>query len=153
MRPILKINYKLTALELLHQFKKGASHFALVYKNQYTLLGFITLDNLLHVLIGRIKDEFHKTQEDWVKQADGTITTKGDCSIYSLEQALECSMLLDSTEEHFRTLYGLIVHRNGVIPRVGDIIYFNEFDALIEKVEGQYLERIKITPKTPSSNF
>ena len=99
IRPILKVSYKLPAMNLLRKFKTGMPHFALVYKNKNTLLGFVTLDNLLQVLIGRIKDEFHKTHEDWIKNSDGTITTKGDCSIYALERALDCEITLSSEEE------------------------------------------------------
>ncbi len=91
--PVIKVAHNLPAMDLLRKFKTGMSHFALIYKFKSNLLGFVTLDNLLHVLIGRIKDEFHKTQVDWVKHADGTITAKGDCSIYSLERALIATLL------------------------------------------------------------
>lgn len=152
LRPILKVSHRLTAIELLRQFKKGGSHFALIYKNKHTVLGFITLDNLLHVLIGKIKDEFHKTQEDWVKNADGTLSTIGDCSLYSLEKALDTTITLHNNEKNLSTLYGLLISRCGVIPKVGDIISINEFDALIEQVEGQYLKLIKIIPKVSKNN-
>ncbi|BCA94986.1 hypothetical protein TUM19329_13470 [Legionella antarctica] len=77
IRPVLKISHKLPAMDLLRKFQEGMPHFALVYKSKDSLLGFITLDNLLHILIERIKDEFHKTHDDWVKNSDGSFTTKG----------------------------------------------------------------------------
>src|SRR3989338_11618827 len=77
IRPVLKVSRHLPALELLRKFREGMPHFALVYSGSENLIGFITLDNLLHVLIGRIKDEFHKTQDDWVANPDGSLTVKG----------------------------------------------------------------------------
>lgn len=89
IRPVLKVSPKTPAIDLLQKFRKGMSHFALIYKEGQKLIGFITLDNLLQVLIGRIKDEFHRTQVDWLRLQKGSLLVKGACSLYSLEQALE----------------------------------------------------------------
>lgn len=148
IRPILKVSHKLPAMDLLRKFRTGMPHFALVYKNKTTLLGYVTLDNLLHVMIGRIKDEFHKTHDDWIKNADGSITTKGDCSLYSLERALNCDITLTPEEEDLNTLYGLIITRHGKLPKEGEIIEFAEFDALVEKIQDSSLSKIKIVPKS-----
>ncbi len=150
IRPILKVSHKLPAMDLLRKFRSGMPHFALVYKNKDSMLGFVTLDNLLHVLIGRIKDEFHKTHDDWVKHSDGTIITKGDCSIYSLERALECDITVTPDEEDLNTLYGLIITRNGKLPSEGETIHFDEFDALIQKIQDSFVTRVKIFPKKES---
>lgn len=147
IRPVLKVSHKLPAMDLLRKFRTGMPHFALVYKNKSTLLGYVTLDNLLHVMIGRIKDEFHKTHDDWLKNSDGTITTKGDCSLYSLERALDCDITLTPEEEDLNTLYGLIITRHGKLPKEGEVIEFVEFDALIEKIQDSSLSKIKIIPK------
>ncbi|KGP63219.1 hypothetical protein EP47_04450 [Legionella norrlandica] len=151
VRPVLKVSHKLPAMDLLRKFRAGMPHFALVYKYKSSLLGFVTLDNLLHILIGRIKDEFHKTHEDWIKNADGTITAKGDCSLYSLERALDTDITLSPDEEELNTLYGLIITRYGKLPQEGEIIQFVEFDALIEKIQDSSIVRIKIFPKTSDS--
>lgn len=147
IRPILKVPHYLPAIDLLRKFREGGSHFALVYKGKQHLLGFITLDNLLHVLIGRIQDEFHKTQDDWIKNPDNTFAVKGGCSIYSLEQALDKEISLLPDEENLDTLAGLIVVRAGTLPKVGDTIHFKEFDALIEELHGTYIRKVKVTPK------
>lgn len=147
MRPILKVSHRLPALDLLRKFREGMPHFALVYKGSDNLLGFVTLDNLLHILIGRIKDEFHKTQEDWVKNEDGSFTVKGKCSIYALERALNKDITVSQDEQDIDTVGGLIVSRAGVLPKEGYQISFDEFDAMIEKIEGSYIRAIKIIPK------
>lgn len=61
LRPALKINTSEEALDLLPRFQAGMTHLALVYQNE-RLVGFVTLDNLLQALIGKIKDEFHRTK-------------------------------------------------------------------------------------------
>lgn len=144
IRPILKVSRHLPALALLHKFRKGMPHFAIVYSEHQSILGFITLDNLLQVLIGRIKDEFHRTKIDWTLNDDGSITAAGNCSIYSLEQALDRDIYI---EDDVDTLNGLIYHRLGYIPKIGEHIDFPEFDAEIEEAIASKIIRIKIYPK------
>jgi CBS domain containing-hemolysin-like protein len=147
LRPILKVQDRLPAIDLLHKFREGMTHFALVYEGKTHLLGFVTLDNLLHVLIGRIRDEFHRTQDDWVKNADDSFTVKGECSIYSLERALDQEITVSPEEEDMDTLAGLIVARAGILPNVGDKIIFDEFEAIIEKIDGSFIRTVKVVPK------
>ncbi len=61
LRPALKITTSEEALDLLPRFQNGMTHLALVYQDEQ-LVGFVTLDNLLQALIGKIKDEFHRTK-------------------------------------------------------------------------------------------
>lgn len=147
IRPILKVSYTLPALSLLPKFREGMPHFALVYKGKEHLLGFVTLDNILHVMFGLIKDEFNKTQDDWIKNPDGSITAKGDCTIYSLERALDRDITLLPDEEELTTLTGLIIARLGRLPKINEKIQFTEFEASIKELEGTNIRKIKIIPK------
>ncbi|KTC90328.1 hemolysin family protein [Fluoribacter dumoffii] len=144
IRPILKVSRRLPALDLLRQFREGMPHFALVYSGKNTILGFVTLDNLLQVLIGRIKDEFHRTKVDWVLNKDGSITASGNCSIYSLEQALNRDI---DVEDDIDILTGLFLQRLGYIPKEGERIDFPEFVADIEKTKANKILQVKIYPK------
>ncbi|MCP0914648.1 MULTISPECIES: hemolysin family protein [Legionella] len=144
LRPVLKVPQRWSTLDLLHKFREGMPHFALVYSKKGALLGFVTLDNLLHVLIGRIKDEFHRTQEDWTINPDGSLSVKGDCSIYSLERAL--NLEIDPGEEEIETFSGLVFTRLHSIPKVGDRIHFEEFDVVIEKMRASRILMARIYP-------
>jgi CBS domain containing-hemolysin-like protein len=150
VRPILNVSPNLPAMDLLHKFRRGLPHFAIVYKNSNTIWGFVTLDDLLHILFGKIKDEFHKTHDDWTKHPDGSYTFKGTSSIYSLERALDCDIVLYPHEEKLNSLNGLLIARNSSFPKEEDTIHFDEFDAYIEKIDQSFIERIKIIPKLNS---
>jgi len=148
VRPILKVNQRVPAIMVLRQFREGMPHFALVYKKQQ-LLGFVTLDNLLHVLLGRIKDEFHRTKDDWHVHPDGSITIKGDASIFSLERALDREILI--SDDDLETVSGLILHQVGSMPVEKQEIEFAEFKAVVEKIRGHRMQRIRIYPKANGS--
>lgn len=147
MRPIIKVSERVPALDLLKKFREGMSHFAVVYNQRHSLIGFVTLDNLLHVIIGKITDEFHKTQDDWIRNSDGSLTVRGDCSIYSLESALGFEIDLEGEETEISTLNGLILVRLGHLPQVGEKLEFPEFDAIIQKMQKTKILCAKIIPK------
>ncbi|MCE0721707.1 MULTISPECIES: hemolysin family protein [Legionella] len=144
LRPVLKVSRRVPALDLLHKFREGMSHFALVYRGNGSILGFVTLDNLLQVMIGRIKDEFHRTKVDWVLNDDGSISASGNCSIYSLEQALNQDIDID---DEIDILNGLFIHRLGYLPKEGEHIEFPEFHAKIEKVSPSKIIKVRIYPQ------
>lgn len=149
MRPVLKVPYHFPVNNLLSRFREGMSHFALVYDGNNNLVGFITLDNVLHVLFGIIKDEFHRSHVNWVLNKDGTISATGFCSIYSLEQALDIDIDMDET---IQTLAGLILHQLGRLPKEGERLHFDAFDARVEKVQGTRILRITVYPKSPQKS-
>lgn len=144
IRPILKVSYHSLALTLLHQFRQGMGHFAILYRSKENPVGFVTLDNLLHVLIGRITDEFHKTQEDWITNPDGSFTISGDCSLYILEQALEKEIDHSDIDEKITTVTGLILHHLGRLPEQNERIDFPAFTAMIRDIQGTRIKRIDI---------
>ena len=144
LRPVLKISRRVRALDVLRKFREGMPHFALVYSRQKTILGFITLDNLLQVLIGRIKDEFHRTKIDWILNEDGSISASGNCSIYSLEQAINRDI---DVEEDIDTLNGLIFHQLDYVPKEGERIDFPEFSAVVEEAIASKILKVRIYPK------
>jgi len=146
LRPILKVSQRLLALDLLRKFREGTSHFALVYKSD-KVLGFVTLDNLLHVLIGRIKDEFHRTQDDWISNPDGSLSMKGDCPIASLERALDRDIDVSEFQPEPETLTALILNKLGHLPNEGERIVFKDFKAIIQKTRGSRIIKIKIIPR------
>lgn len=148
IRPISRVSHLLPAINLLRKFREGMPHLALVYKNR-ELLGFVTFDNLLHVIIGRIQDEFHKTIDDWVKNPDGTLTVKGKCSVYSLERGLDYDLTLTHEQEEIDTVASLIINHLGKMPRKGQKINFPEFDAVIKESRGNQIQKIKVYPKPP----
>lgn len=144
LRPVLKVSRSLPALDLLRKFREGMPHFALVYSGKDTVLGFVTLDTLLQVVIGRIKDEFHRTKVDWLLNSDGSISASGNCSIYSLEQALDLEI---EVEDDIDIITGLFLQRLGHVPKEGEHISFPEFDAEIEKMSASKILKVRIYPK------
>ncbi|MFC3908330.1 hemolysin family protein [Legionella dresdenensis] len=148
LRPVPEISYKMPVLALLRKFQGGMPHFALVNNRQGTSIGFVTLDNLLHLVLGVIKDEFHKTQDAWVEHSDGTLSVKGDSPWFALERALQHELTLSQEQqEETATIAGLILNQLGAVPVEGQVIEFTDFIATIEKMQGARILEVRIQPK------
>lgn len=142
VRPVIKVSPDSLALDVFQRFRQGAPHFALVYRRG-RVVGFVTLDNLLQALIGKIKDEFHLTSQDWKKESDGSFVVKGYASIYVLEQMLD----MDLSKYNASTITGLILEKMEHFPREGEKIIFDAFDLIVEKVHGPRIEQVRVIPK------
>ncbi|MDF2867124.1 MAG: HlyC/CorC family transporter [Gammaproteobacteria bacterium] len=139
LRPIMRVKPESRALGLFQQFQQGMPHFALVY-HRGRVVGFVTLDNLLQVLLGRMKDEFHLTREDGIALKDGSFMVKGYTSIYALEQLLE----QDLSMYEVPTMSGLILQQLQRFPQEGETIEFANFSLVVEKIRGQRILQVHV---------
>lgn len=153
IHPLLKVSRRLSALELMRKFREGMPHFALVYSgNDDNLIGFVTLDNLLHVLVGRIKDEFHHTRDDWIKNDDGSFIIPGNASIYTLERALNIDIEQENIDDDIDTINGLITAHLATVPTIGQRIEFKQFEIIVEKMKGPRVMRVRVYQHSRDKN-
>jgi CBS domain containing-hemolysin-like protein len=142
LRPVLKVKPDSLALDLFQQFQQGTPHFALAY-HRGRVVGFVTLDNLLQVLLGRMKDEFHLTREDGKVLKDGSFIVKGNASIYTLEQLLD----QDLSDYQAATVSGLILQQLQRFPQEGDTLELPSCKLTVEKIHGQRILQVHVYRK------
>lgn len=149
MRPIVKVTRRVTAVKLLNKFRQGSPHFALVYTNMnMPPAGFVTLDHLFQVLVGRIRDEFHNTQDEWEVADDGAFIMHGNTPYYAIERALDIDIELDENiEDEIDTITGLILNHIERLPLLNEIIEFEQFTIRILDMKGHRIHRVAVYPK------
>ncbi|MGB6976934.1 MAG: hemolysin family protein [Gammaproteobacteria bacterium] len=151
VRPILNVAADLPALELLNRFRTGYAHFAVVHSDRGAVVGFVTLDNLLGLLLGKIRDEFHRAPVDWLLQKHGTLLMKGNTPLYVLETALNVE--IKNLDEKVNTIGGLIMTTLGRLPHVGEKLTFDAFEVVILKMRGPRILQVEIYPKKNTSKL
>ena len=108
--------------EQLHEFRIKRNHFALVINEYGDLLGLITLEDILEVIVGRIDDEHDLIVAGIIKNLDGTYFIEGTVNIRDINRELDWNL---PTEES-STVAGLIMHQTEKVPELGEI--FELFD-------------------------
>lgn len=142
LRPVQVVSPRLPATELFRRFRTGTPHFAVVAYDNAHPLGFITLDNLLGALVGEIRDEFRRSQNEWSRLDDGSLIGKGSLPLFTLERALG----IDIEESGVDSIGGLIMLQLGDLPEEGQRIPFAQFDAVVKKMNGPRIVLVRILP-------
>ena len=143
-RAPFRVAESMPALQLLRRFREGYPHFAIVLDGGGHISGFITLDNLLSVLVGEISDEFRQSQSDWIQQEDGTLLGKASLSVFSLERALG----IDIDDHDADSIGGLIHWKLERLPEEGERVDFDRFSIVVRKMRGPRIQLVKVIPAT-----
>ncbi|MEQ9286208.1 MAG: hemolysin family protein [Cyclobacteriaceae bacterium] len=94
---------------LLQEFRLARQHFAFVQDEHGTILGIVTMEDVLEELVGNMQDEFDLEEPEIVEQKDGKFEVDGDIQVDDLNTRFE----LNLTTEDANTLSGLIVEKYG----------------------------------------
>jgi Mg2+/Co2+ transporter CorB len=135
-------------LDQLQAFRQGRSHFALVVDEYGSLLGIVTLEDILEEIVGDISDE-HDIRVAGVRGlADGSYVIEGRVTIRDLNREFDWRLPDDSAA----TLAGLILHESRRIPEVGQNFLFHGFRFEILRRQRHQITSIRVTaPKTTSA--
>lgn len=130
-----------TLREQLFAFKKERNHFAIVVDEYGTVMGIVTLEDILEDIVGEIKDEHDKGSIDYYKKtAKNSYLIEGEATIRDINRDLD----FDLPEQHAATLAGLLIHACEKIPHRGESFESFGFKfKVIEKRKNQ-LTKIKL---------
>ncbi len=148
IRPVLTVTTDLPALNLFRKFRAGLTHFAMV-KHRGTLVGFVTLTDILNALLGQIRDEFSKHIPDWISTKDGALLMKGNSPLYLLEKALNITL----PEMEANTISGLLLSTLERLPKQHEQISFELFDIEVLKIKGPKILLVKVFSRPTTTNI
>lgn len=129
-------------LDQLEAFRARREHFALVVDEYGSLMGVVTLEDILEEIVGDIDDEHDHTVTGVQKNADGNYTVNGTVTIRDLNREFEWGL----PDEAAATIAGLVLHESRRIPEVGQSFMFHSFRFDIIRREQHKITQIRITP-------
>ena len=129
-------------LDQLQEFQRRREHFALVVDEYGSLMGVVTLEDILEEIVGEIDDEHDVAETGVRRQADGSYTADGAITIRDLNRDYEWGL----PDEHAATLAGLILHEARRIPDVGQCFIFHGFRFDVLQRKKNQLTQIRVTP-------
>lgn len=109
-----------TLLDQLNAFRQRREHFALVVDEYGTLMGVITLEDILEEIVGNIEDEHDKPVTGVTREESGSYRIEGDVPIRDLNREFD----LHLPSDHYTTVAGLVLYEARRIPEVGQIYSF-----------------------------
>jgi putative hemolysin len=132
---------------LLEDFQKNKTHIAVVVDEFGGTVGIVTLEDILEEIVGDISDEYDDENERLF------ITLEKNIYVFEAKILLEDFFKLDFIEKKDfekiagepESLAGLILEIKGEIPRVGDVIAYQQYEFEIVSADKRRIKTIKLT--------
>jgi Mg2+/Co2+ transporter CorB len=126
--------------EQLNAFLRRRNHFALVVDEYGTLMGLITLEDILEEIVGDITDEYDIGVMGIRPQPDGSVNVDGAVSIRDLNRAMDWNL----PDEAATTIAGLVIHEAQMIPEPGQTFAFYGFRFEVLRKQRNQITALKI---------
>ena len=131
-----------TLQDQLHAFRTRREHFALIVDEYGTLLGALTLEDILEEIVGDIRDEHDVPVAGVRPQTDGSFLIDGSVTLRDLNREFDWAL----PDDQASTLAGYILHEARTIPETGQKFLFNGFRFdVVRRVRNQ-LTLVRVTP-------
>ncbi|MBD9413636.1 HlyC/CorC family transporter [Pseudomonas sp. PDM16] len=140
MRPIERVSKHMPLSSLLEQFRQGGAHFALVEEADGKVVGFLTMEDVLEVLVGDIQDEHHKAERGILAYQPGKLLVRGDTPLFKIERLLGVD--LDHIEAE--TLAGLVYESLNRVPTENEVLETEGLHVIIKKMKGPKIVLAKV---------
>jgi Mg2+/Co2+ transporter CorB len=131
-------------LDQLETFRQRREHFAVVVDEYGSLMGIVTLEDIIEEIVGDIDDEHDVTPHEVKREHDGSFILDGSETIRDLNREYEWGL----PDEEAATLAGLILHESRRIPQVGQSFIFHDFRFDILERQRHQITSVRVTPTT-----
>lgn len=139
-----------TVLELLETFKEEGSTMALVIDEFGSVVGLVTLNDILEQIVGDLPAG-GVLQKSVVVRDDGTMLLDGQLSVIELIELLELGPLPEDERDAYQTLAGFVLARLEKVPGEGDHFDWEGHKFEVMDMDGRRVDKILVTPKPGKS--
>jgi putative hemolysin len=146
VRPALFVYENMSALKLLRLFRKSPNHMALVVDEYGSVLGFITLDDVLEAIVGDISALGDQTEAQASRRDDGAWLLDGSLSFLDFKELFGIKELPGEDLGYFHTLAGFIMMRLGRIPAPGECFELGDLRIEVLKMDGHRVDTVLAAP-------
>jgi magnesium and cobalt exporter, CNNM family len=140
LREVLIVPETKPAGELLHEFKQHHTGMAVVVDEFGSLLGLVTLEDVLEQMVGEIHDEFDVVERP-LTLADGAVIFDAALNVRDLDAQYGIVLPEDPA---YATVGGFVLDQLGFIPKGGESFAFGDLRFTIAEMDGKRVARVKV---------
>jgi putative hemolysin len=144
MKSALFVPENNTPYQLLEKFKETQTHSCFIVDEYGTMLGLITLNDILEAIVGDIPQ---KDIEDYevIQREDGTFLVDAQIPFYDFLSKFDKTEWMNEGEHEFDTLAGFILHDLERIPKTGESLEWRGFKIEIIDMDGHRIDKVLVT--------
>ncbi len=140
VRPPFFVPEMMRVRTLLEEFQKRRLKFALVVDEYGTVVGLVTLEDVLEELFGEFYDEFDIRREPIKELAPGVWRVSARVRIDEFNRAVGANI----PAEDFETVGGLVLFLFGELPKEGQAKEAFGFRFVVEKIRGTRIISVRV---------
>lgn len=134
----------MTVLELLEKFKEAGSTMALVIDEFGSVVGLVTLNDILEQIVGDLPAG-GIVQKSVVVRDDGTMLLDGQLSVMDFVELLHLRPLPEDEQDAYQTLAGFVLARLEKVPGEGDRFEWEGFKFEVIDMDGRRVDKVLVT--------
>ncbi len=147
LRPLRFVPTTRRAVDMLAELRANRTHMALVVDEHGTVIGLITLDDLLRELVGELPDETDDDPDPLVRRVgDGSWLV--NASMDAEDFADRFGLSVPAGEYH--TVGGLVIHQLGDLAHPGDRIVCPPGTLTVRRVDGRRIIELLLEMQSPA---
>ncbi|HWQ54263.1 MAG TPA: hemolysin family protein [Bryobacteraceae bacterium] len=131
--------------QMLEEFKLGRSHMALVVDEFGTIVGLVTVEDVLEAIVGAIADEY---DERAVRPALAVAEIEIDGATRIRDLDIDYGIEIPA-DGGFETLAGFLLDKLGYIPAVGDSVEYDRRRFTVMAMDRNRIARVRIEKLAP----
>src|SRR5579863_1142050 len=139
LREVLIVPESKPADELLMELRNHRVGMALVVDEFGSILGLVTLEDILEQVVGEIHDEFDVVERPQTL-ADGAIVFDAALNVRDLDAQYNISLPEDPA---YATVGGFVLDQLGFIPRGGENFEYDGYRFTVVEMDGRRVARVK----------
>jgi CBS domain containing-hemolysin-like protein len=142
-RPIARVAESERLDEVLREMRRDRRHLALVLDEHGTVVGLITLEDILEELVGEIEDEFDPRTRELVRPDGDGLRIDGAAPLRLVAERL--GFAIDA--QHESTIGGHIVEQLGRVPAPGETVHLDGTALEVLEVEDTRVAALRYPPR------
>jgi putative hemolysin len=146
LREVLIVPETKPASELLPELRARHVGLAMVVDEFGSILGLVTLEDILEQVVGEIHDEFDVVEQP-LRLADGAVVFDAALNVRDLDTQYSISLPEDPA---YATVGGFVLDQLGFIPKGGESFEYASWRFTVVEMDGRRVARVKIQRVRPA---
>ncbi len=148
LREVLIVPETKLASELLIEFRTRHVGMAVVVDEFGSILGLVTLEDILEQMVGEIHDEFDVVEQP-LTLADGALIFDAALNVRDLDAQYNITLPEDPA---YATVGGFVLDQLGFIPKGGESFVYGNFRFSVMEMDSKRVARVKIQRVRPADS-
>ncbi len=138
-------------LQLVETFKSSGKHIALVTNEFGSIVGLVTLNDVMEAIVGEFPTQGERAKPEAKKRDDGSWLIDAMIDLAAVEQALPGFQFGSAANSEYQTLAGFVVKTLGHVPKEGETLETQGYIFEVLDMDRHRVDKVLVLPAKPGA--